>query len=439
MPELKRVLRLRTVVTNSAGITFATTSFIAAAQVAGYVAGDSAWIAVLVAGLLTFLVAASFAELNGLFPSAAALRVYLQRGFRDDLALTVSFLYVFVVIAVLGAEAYVLAQALHTEIPAIPPLIWIGLLLLLAAILNIRGIEIAGAFQDFLTIAVVASIFLFSYLAASQAGWKFPHLLAPGGLDSVLQAAAVGVFLFVGFEWVTPLAEEVTQDRLIAQGMYLAVAILTAAYAVLTLTMGHLLTRAELASPVPQILFALKVLGHAGALWMLGVSLGASATTFNAGLTAASRFLYATAREGSLPKALARIDMRTFTPTLAIWILFAASLIASVLVYGTRSFHALVDLGAAMESIVYTLAPLAVLRLRKSAPERPRPYRAWGAPWVQWFTSAVFALLALAAAVDGGLAVPVLLLVGGAASYLYATRLAPQLRAAARRAPSASR
>jgi amino acid transporter len=431
-PGLRRVLTLRTVVSNSAGITFATSSFVAAAQVAGYALGDGSWIAVLVAGLLVLLVAGSFAELNGMFPSAAAIRVYLQRGYQDRFALSVSFLYVFVVVVVLGAEAYVLSQALSALIPAVPPLVWVAALLVLTALLNLRGVAVAGRFQDVVTYAVVASIFVISFIAFAHAGRPWRPLGA-GGFSGVVQAVAVGVFLFVGFEWVTPLAEEVAGERLIARGMYVAVALLTVAYAVLTVAMGHVLGRAELASPIPQILFAGRVAGAFGAWWLLAVSLGASATTFNAGFTAASRFLYATGREGVLPRWFARLDLRTLVPRNAIWALLALAVASTAAVYATRSFHALVDLGAATESAVYALVSIAVLRIRRRDPERRRPYVAPGVPWLQAFTAVVFALLTLAAALDGGPAVAALLALGWAAAYAYAALGVPRVKAAAAR------
>lgn len=437
--QLKRVLTLRTVISNSAGITFATTSFIAAGQVAATVAGDAAWIPVLVAGVLALLVAQSFAELNGMMPSAAAIRLYLQRGYRDDLALAFSALYMFVIVLVLAAEAFVLAQALHFEIPAVPPLVWIVALLFVALATNWRGVEIAGRFQDVVTYLVVASILILAALALAHAGFSLPHLLRPGGAGAVAQASAVGIFLFVGFEWVTPLAEEVTDNALIAKGMMGAVGLLTVAYMAITTAMGHFLGARALGSSVPQMLFAVRVLGAVGGVWMIAICLGASATTFNAGLTAASRFMYATAREGSAPAWLARIHPRFLTPRNALLALFAVVLLATAVVALTRAFTAIVDLAAALEGVVYFLASLAVIRLRRREPAAARPYRAAGFPWVQWLTAVVFAALAVLSAVEGGWVAVVLLLGGFAAAWGYATRVAPRLREEARRRRAAAR
>ena len=438
-PPLRRVLTLRTIISNSAGLTFATTSFVAAAQVASTMAGDAAWIAVLVAGVLAMLVAQSFAELNGMMPSAAAIRAYLQRAYGDDLAVAVSGLYMFVIILVLGAEAFVLAQALHFELPAVPPLLWIALLLVAALAVNWRGIEIAGRFQDAITYLVVASLFVFGYLAFAHAHFALPHVLQPGGVGSVAQAAAVGVFLFVGFEWVTPLAEEVTDNTLIAKGMMGAVALLTVAFMVITTAMGHYLDAHALGGTAPQMLFAVRVLGAAGGVWMIGICLGASATTFNAGLTAASRFLYATAREGSAPPWLARVHPRYLTPQNALLGLFVVVAVATVAVSLSRGFTAIVDMAAALEGVVYALVSVAVIRLRRREPAAARPYRAWAVPYLQWVTTVVFGALAVLSAVQGGWGAGVLLLVGFGAAWWYTRSVVPRLREAARQRRAAAR
>ena len=58
-PELKRGIGLRTVVSTSAGLTFASSTFLVVVQIACYLAGDSAWIAITIAGLLCLLAAAA--------------------------------------------------------------------------------------------------------------------------------------------------------------------------------------------------------------------------------------------------------------------------------------------------------------------------------------------------------------------------------------------
>ncbi|MBE3587053.1 MAG: APC family permease [Thermoanaerobacteraceae bacterium] len=394
---LKRVLTLRTVVATSAGIALASSSFVAAVQVAGFLAGDTAWIAILTGGLLCLLAAACFSELNARLPSAAGIRLYFARAYNDRVSLTVSLLYMVVVMGVVGAESYVLAAVLSAAVPAVHPLVWIVLMLVTVTALNIRGVKVAGIFQDVLTYGLLASLVVLAFLALGRVHFHLTAPFSPGSAGSVISAVAVGIFLFVGFEWVTPLAEEVTDSRLVSRGMLLAVGLLSVVYALLTVAMTATVPREALTGAVaPQVVFARTVLGPVGLIWMVVLSLAASMKTFNAGLVSVSRFLYAMAREYALPPAFSRLNMRFFTPWVAIVAVFVVGLSFSVLVLLTGHYLVLINLAAVMESVVYALAGLAVIRLRRKFPEEHCPYRVAGGAVVPVTTAVIFAVLALA-------------------------------------------
>ncbi|MGB9887653.1 MAG: APC family permease [Moorellales bacterium] len=438
---LKRVLTLPTIVSTSAGLTFATSCFIAATQVAYHLAGNAAWLAILVAGVLCLLAAGCFSELNGMLPSAAGIRLYFARAFSERVAITTSLVYMGVVASVIGAESYVLSQVLVTAFPWFPALGWIVVLQALVTGLNLRGVRLAGRFQDIVTYSLVLSLLFFGLLALGRQGFSPPHPFTTGGPDQLVQAIAVGVFLFIGFEWVTPLAEEVTEIRLISRGMFLAIGVLSVTYAIFTVAMSSTADIASLAaSPVPQLLFARKLLGPAGMAWMVGLSVAASVTTFNAGLLSLSRFVYSTAREHVLPSALARISRRYFTPWAAILAVFAFALPVSLAVYLTRSYLVLVNVGAATEALVYVLAGLAVWSLRRREPQTPRPYRLPGGGLVPWLTVAVFGILA-AAVLSQDRSALVYLLLAAAGCGLYVVTVVPRLkqRAQARRRAARAR
>lgn len=88
---LRRVLKFRTVVSTSAGLAYAAISFLGCVQLAWYLAGDSAWVAILVSGLLAVLAALCFSELNALYPTAAAIRLYMREAFSDNFSLIITF------------------------------------------------------------------------------------------------------------------------------------------------------------------------------------------------------------------------------------------------------------------------------------------------------------------------------------------------------------
>jgi len=395
--SLKRVLTLRTVVATSAGLTLATSTFVAAVQVAGFLAGNAAWVAILLSGCLCLLAALCFSELNGQLPSAAGIRLYFGRAFNDQLALTVSILYMVVVMGVVGAESYVLARCLSHCLPFFPPLFWIILMFITVTALNIRGVKIAGNFQDVITYGLIGSLVTLSFLAFQRADFPAASLFHPGGAVGLIQAVAVGIFLFVGFEWVTPLAEEVTDSRLVSRGMLIAVGVLSVTYALFTVAMTVSVPREILVnSPVPQVIFAQSILGQPGLVWIVVLSITASITTFNAGLISVSRFVYATAREHALPAVFSKVSMRYYTPWAAILAVFTVGLGVSIAVLSTGKYLVLVNLAAAMEAVVYVLAGLAVLRLRKKAPAAKRPFVTPGGLLVPLATALIFAVLVLA-------------------------------------------
>ena len=400
-PGLKRSIGLATVVSTSAGLTFASSTFLVVVQMACYLAGDAAWIAIAIAGGLCALAAAAFSELNGMWPSVNGIRLYLLQAFGEKVSLVAALSYMSVVTLVVGTEAYVLSHVLSDALPAVRPPWWIFLMLTLATAVNFRGLKIAGAFQNVLTYSVVASIVTMSVLALAHAQFHVPAPTRTGGAGPLFSAVGVAVFLFVGFEWVTPLADEVKSPRAIPTGMLIAVGLLAAVYALTATAMfTGIVPRHDLLlsphggrEPIPHVVFARDVLGPVGRWVMIGTSLCMSLTTFNAGLMGVSRFLYGMARDKVLPPSLASLSARFATPDRAVLVVYVAALAVSALVYWTQRFVLLVNLAAATEAFIYALAAAAVISLRRKDPSRPRPFQMRGGLWLPALTALVFAAL----------------------------------------------
>ncbi len=391
---LKKVLTLPTVISTSAGITLATSCFVAAMQVASYMAGDSAWLAIVVAGSLTLLAALSFSELNGLLPSASGIRLYFTRAYGNSVSLTISIFYVFTMIAVVGTEAYVFAQVVKQVLPTVPPFLWALIMIGSVVFMNIRGVKIAGRFQDTITYGLIISLLIFAFLALIKNGFAVTQPLTVSSAGGLLNAVAVGVFLFIGFEWVTPLAEEVTQVKLVSKGMLIAIGILSIVYGVFTVAMTSTVPKAQLVgSPVPHIIFARKLLGSTGLIWMVILSFSASITTFNAGALGASRLIYATAREHALPAILNRLSVKHFTPWTAVTAVGVICLAVAAIVFATGHYLTLVDVGAGIVSLVYALAGLSTFRLRRKMADAERPFKIKGGALIPLATFVVFLLL----------------------------------------------
>ena len=407
---LKRSIGLATVVSTSAGLTFASSTFLVVVQMACYLAGDAAWIAIAIAGGLCALAAAAFSELNGMWPSVSGIRLYLFRAFGETVSLVAALTYMSVVTLVVGTEAYVLSHVLAEALPVIKPPVWIFLMLTLATGFNFCGLKIAGTFQTVLTFSVVTSIAIMSVLALAHAQFRIPQPLHTGGAGPLFQAVSVAIFLFVGFEWVTPLADEVKSPSSIPKGMFLAVGLLVLAYALVATAMfsgvaprGLLFGTLTNRQPIPHVAFASYVFGPVGKWAMIGTSLCMSLTTFNAGLMGVSRFIYGMARDGVLPPALAGVSRKFSTPDKAVFLVYVIALLVSALVYWSQRFVLLVNLAAATEAFIYALAAAAVIALRVKDGARARPFRMSRGVWLPGVTALVFAGLGVGVFAQPGL------------------------------------
>ncbi len=447
---LRRVLKFRTVVSTSTGLAYAAISLLGCVQLASLVGGDSGWIAIVIAGLLAVLAALCFSELNALYPTAAAIRQYMKEAFNDNFSLTITFGYMLTIIAVVAADSYIVGSAITFAfgLPNWASLIWILALLGLSMGANLRGIRIAGILQDITTYSLLAFAIIISLIALIQHGFQlhtpFDSLSHPGAL---INAIAVGVFIFSAFEWVTPLSEEISDIRLIPRGMFIALGLLGISYALYTVASSNFLNvhnPAVYNSPVPQMLLGQAVLGQAGIWLMLIATLLTAVMTFNGGFATASRFLYAAAREDTLPPFFSRISISFAVPYASVIFLTVASAAIAVIIFLTGQFQVLILVGAVLEAVIYTVAGLCVIQLRRRQPSSERAFRIRGGWTIPILTILIFGILAVLASLGIGsniqAGLPLIITIAiFIVSGLYVFLVVPRLRAAAEARRAATR
>lgn len=401
---LRRALGLRTVVSTSTGLAFAALEYLAMAGLIAYAAGNLAWISVAVAGLLALVAWGFYGELNGLYPTAAAVRRYMARSMDDRIALTITFTYLSTIILVIAADAFIVGSAIAHVLgqPSWLVALYVAALLGLATAANLGGLVVAGAVQDVATFTIVVTTAVIGVLAIAHHPTAAAHLAAQHshhGAGAFVQAVALGVFLYGGFEWVTTSSEEVREAALVPQGMLISVVVLFASCALATEGMVRLLSRSQLTSAYPQLFLGREVAGAFGYGLMCAITALTALNTFNGGFITASRFVYATAREGSLPSVFARLN-DNFVPWVPVVALAVTSLVVGVIVALTGSWQVLVSVGAALEAMIYVVAGFCVIRLRDREPDRVRPFRLWAGKPLAWAGMAVFAVLAIGASVS---------------------------------------
>ncbi|RME27878.1 MAG: APC family permease, partial [Deltaproteobacteria bacterium] len=118
------------------------------------------------------------------------------------------------------------------------------------------------------------------------------------------------------------------------------------------------------------------VLGPEAVAGVAGLVVLALLASVNGTILGGARVAQALAARGLLPAPLARVSPATGVPVTALWVQAA---IACLLVL-SGTFQAILALSGLAMMLVGSLSVVALYRLRRRQPERPRPYRATGYP-----------------------------------------------------------
>jgi amino acid transporter len=431
---LRRELGLRTVVSTSAGLAFAAVNFLAVVQVADLTGGESLWVAILTAAVLCLGAALMFSELAARYPTAAGLRVWLRRGISDNFSLGFTLVYIAAILLVVAADAFVLGTVVHAGLPQLPGVVWVVVALGAIFFANLRGVRIAGRMQDLTTYALLAGLFGLSVVSLAVHGLHPGRLWPPpGGAGGVLQGIAEGIFIFVGFEWVTPLAEEVRSANSLPPGMVIAVAALAVVFGVFGLALTALMpAHALIHSTAPQLTVGRAALGAFGFWAMLVITAVTAITTFNGAFVSGSRLLYALSRERVLQPVFAHLNER-MVPDRALAAISATALVLALAVAATGRYEYLINMGAAIESAMYAAAALSLVGLRRREADANPFFRAPGGAALPVVVGIIFiALAVIAATLPGDMPGLALLLLVVAASVYHVYKVAPALRKARR-------
>ena len=208
----------------------------------------------------------------------------------------------------------------------------------------------------------------------------FAKSVSPDGAErGVMAAAAIIFFAFYGFDAISTAAEE-TKDP----GRDLAIGIVGSMFAciaiymlVATAAVGALSFSRFAGSPEPLALI-LRDIGRPGFATFLAASAVIALPTVLLGfLFGQSRIFFVMARDGLLPGSLAKVSARG-TPVRIT--LMTAALVA--VIAGVMPIDAIAALANAGTLAAFTAVCVAMLVMRRRAPDAPRTFRTPAAPLV---------------------------------------------------------
>jgi APA family basic amino acid/polyamine antiporter len=348
----------------------------------------SVWMA---GGLISLAGALANAELGAMYPRAGGDYVYLREAFHPMAGFLVGWLSFF---AIFAGTIATLATGFATGIGAYfdldtPFVLAIAVLTIAASsAMNHAGVRWGALANNITGYVKVAALLLLGVVAPLTGKGSVENLRplvegiahAAPPLAFALALSPV-LFSFLGWNASVYVASEIRKPgRNLPLSLFVGLAICTALYLVVNLVYLYALPVADLGGVDNAGEAAARVLfGPLGGSLVAAFVLASILGTLNANVLVGPRIAYAMALDRLFFGGADRVHEGHRTPAVAIWVQAG---VAIVLVLLLRTFPNALDY-TTFAILVATIADTAALyALRRRQPDRPRPYRAWGYPWV---------------------------------------------------------
>ena len=341
----------------------------------------AAWV---FAGAISFLGALACAELGAAFPSTGGQYVFLREAF-GPLAGFLCGWSLFTVAR--SAQVAWLSVVFSIYVSYFVRLSATGSRLLSLAVLaffmavNYRGVRRGAIVQNSFTLAKVVGMAIIIG-AALLLGSRVQHQ-APSNHPAI-SLAGFGVALiscllaYDGWVQLSFVAGEIRDpQRNVVRALVIGTLAVAAIYLLANLAYMRVMTIPEIAaSSHVGADAAERVLGTAGGSVVSLIILVSILGTLNGCFLTVPRVYFAQAADGLFFRRFAQVHPKYGTPGFAI---LAQGLWAALLVL-TGSYETLIDYALFGISLFNGLMIAALMVLRKTQPDRPRPYRMWGYP-----------------------------------------------------------
>ncbi|WP_447784577.1 APC family permease [Pseudomonas germanica] len=357
--ELKRSLTLTDLVVY--GMIFMIP--IAPFGVYGYVNAEApgmvplAYIIGMVAMLFTAL---SYGSMAKAFPIAGSVYSYAQRGLNQHVGFIAGWLMLLDYLLIPPLLYVYAAMALNHLYPDIPKVGFILAFLVSATFVNLRGITFTARMNIIFLLAqlVVLGIFLFyAWNALHNGGGNGELTLAPlyhpetFNFALLMQAVSIAVLSFLGFDAISTLAEEIKGDpgKSVGKAALITLVVMGVIFVAQTWIATDLAAGMGFKSADTAFYEIAEI---AAGSWLATLTAVATALAWGVAVAitsqaAVSRLLFGMARDGKLPKVLAKVHPKHNTPYLSIYLVAVLSLVICYLfINSVDTLTSLVNFGA---------------------------------------------------------------------------------------------
>ena len=376
-------------------------------------------------------IALCYCELAPMLPVAGGGAAYAYKAFGEKVSMLSGWAAFGAFVTIIPWEAIYVTDVLSYMFPALRlgdaiytlagTDIYLGSILVgavfstLLFLMNVRGIGLSTQVQKVLCVILVGSgiLAMISAVAGGSAenlqpyyenvtGTANHHSFATGVFSMVVTAA----WFLCGFETIPQAIEEAEGDvKSAGKTVVLSVVLACLFYAAILFCLGTAMPWKDfylLGSPAAANLFLVEYAGNPwGTVMYIVILVGCLAglfTTWNGFMMASPRLLMSLARTHMVPFALAKQN-KNGTPINSLIICYILSLIGPFL--GLGLIDPLTSFSAAGFLVSWLITSLCVIRLRKTAPDLPRPYKIPGGSATAGFAAIVTGIVLVMCFIPG--------------------------------------
>ncbi|KAF1677318.1 MULTISPECIES: APC family permease [Bacillus] len=266
---------------------------------------------------LSFLLVGTLARLVKIAPSAGGITAYVQLAFQKKAGTVLGWIILgsvpigVPIIALTGAHyiSYII-KASDWQITLIA-----GCMLIVSILLHMRGIQLSANISTLVMCVIV-------FLLVASVAVSLPHVEAaefqpflPHGWPAAGSVSVMIFFSFVGWEMITPLAEEFHRpEKDVPISLFLGAACVAGLYILLSFVTIGTHSYGENGEIASLAMLISKGAGESGVFVTVCLALFITFTTIHANIAGFSRMVYALAREGHIPIYFGKLGKTNHTP-----------------------------------------------------------------------------------------------------------------------------
>jgi amino acid transporter len=328
-------------------------------------------------GLVAMLFTAfSYMSMSRAFPVAGSVYAYASRSLGPTVGFFAGWAILLDYILLPTLNYVACAIAMHSTYPGVPKPVWVIALLAIATVVNYFGITTTARMNTvmlWLGVAILVTFTVVAFVALGHgvagAHLSLVPLFNPHELTAplIFGALSLAVLSFLGFDAISTLAEE-SAGGAKAVGTATILSLVLAAFLFVAqtyLASLFVLGRTSFPSGDPTTAAFYDICNAIGGYWLKflltvpGVVIGGLASALTA-QAATARLIYGMARDGKLPKLLARVNEQHKVPDRAVMLVAIVTLIAGIfMVDQLELLTSMVNFGALLGFLLLHISVVA--------------------------------------------------------------------------------